>query len=195
MNYFLEENDYQRLVLLSNLRTTKYTNSNGTKVSGKLFLLGVNIAKLASCTLNAAKNGNYFLTVEITRKAAPIVGLMSKVTFAPHLDFVFNYERVNELCKAFGHELKPCPDSMQWNVYLSHVKRRVDTFVGKELKVSVMYVKQYRKDDYGFVEQRNVYYDLKRDIEDYRQEMTFHCIDEDVTIDWDVVEHRFNSYK
>ena len=191
MNYFLKHDDHQKLVEMSLLRSMKYINNKGTKVSGKLFLLGENIAKLGGIVLKKAVNGKYYIVLTFTRKSADIVGLKTKVTFAPHLDFVFDYERANEICTAFGHELKPKPDDMEMNEYMTHVARRLRTFVGREVKVLVSYTKEPRKTPYGFVKQRVSGFNETCDITDFRQKMAFYGVGEDVETKWHVIQHEF----
>ena len=107
MNYFLNNTDHQQLLEMSILRATKYKNSKGVRVSGKLLLLGDNTVKLANISLREAINGKYYIILTFTRKPASIEGLKSKVTFAPHWEFLFDYEIL----------LKPWPGRfLPWNL-------------------------------------------------------------------------------
>ena len=195
MNYFLKHDDHQKLVEMSLLRSTKYINSKGTKVSGKLFLLGENIAKLSGISLKKTVNDKYYIVLTFTRKAANILGLKTKVTFAPHLDFVFDHERASDICTAFGHELKPKPEDMEMNIYMTHVARRFRTFMGRDVNVLVSYTKEPRKTPYGFVKQRVSGFNETCDITDFRQKMAFYSVDSQVQPDWTTIENMFYNIK
>lgn len=173
MNTFLSEENYQKLHIMSQLITTKYENSKGTKVSGKLFLLGENELMLTKCVLRQAVNKNYYIVLTFTCKPRNVYWLKGDVVFAPHHEFVFDYERAKVICNAFGHDLKPQPDDMELNAYMTAVARRIRTFVGRVVQTTVYYEKELRTDDYGEKAQRIIYYDKSEDIKDFRVRLSF----------------------
>lgn len=160
-----------------------------------MFLLGENVIKLIDSSLYADKNGKYYITAKFSRKPASILGLKSKVTFATHIEYIFDYDRTHEICNAFGHELKTKPEDMEFNEYMTHLWRRVKSFKGKEVKVIVGYTKELRRDKYGIIAQRVVGFNETSDISDYRQELDFYTLDSKVKPDWYVIQHKFYSQK
>lgn len=175
MNFLDEEADI--LTELSELHATK---------SGKLLLNGENVVKLVKAEL--INNKNPYIQCTFTRKPANVYGLIGKVSFAPHLEFFFNYERLAELCKAFGHELGSKPPEMMFKDYYSHVVRRLNTFTGRELKVVTAAYKERRKDGYGDEVSRNKYYDELEEVWDWRVKvLSFHALEENVKIDWNLI--------
>jgi len=189
---FLNTEQEQLLSTMSNIVTQTYYK-NGKKYTAKMILLGENIVKLESCVYNISKIGSAFLMLSFTRKPTDIIGYKTKILFAPHTEVIFNYERAKELCKAFEWDLKEKPSEMPFNDYFKHVYRRVNTFIGRELKVSVSYYKELRKDEYGFNAQEIVYYDLTKDIIDWRAKVVFYNINEQIYLDWCDISSNFVS--
>lgn len=181
------------LAQMSILRTGTFTNSNGNKSKGKLWLLGANECKLSECTINQSKNGNSYITARFIRRPQYVYGLKTKVSFAPLQEFVFDYVRASEICNAFGHELKPKPDDMEFNVYMSHVKSRFRTFIGQGVQIVVSHTKEAKKDSYGFTEKRISYDEDSADVSFYRIKAEFRRIDKKVIVDWDKITTCFKT--
>jgi len=59
--------------------------------------------------------------------------------------------------------------------------------------VSVSYYKELRKDEYGFNAQEIVYYDLTKDIIDWRAKVVFYNINEQIYLDWCDISSNFVS--
>ena len=186
---FLENTDI--LMDMSQLVSVSYVNKNGNKSLGKLWLLGENECIISDCNIATARNGNKYIMVEFKRNPAPIYGLKGKVSFTPHIEFFFD-NKIGSLCAACGHELGVKPTDMDFNTYFTHVKRRVDTFIGNKLKVVVSRYNELRTDKYGdnFVREGN--YIVDHDVYDNRMRIeSFHHIEERVEVDWNMLKNIF----
>jgi len=154
---------------LSRLRTTSYVNKNGTRSKGKLWLPGLNECTLDDVKIDTSRHGNVYIVCTFRRKPAHVHGLVTKISFAPHTEYVFGYERAKEICHAFGHDLVEAPHEMPFNDYFRHVYRRMVTFIGSHAKVVVSVCKEARRDEYGFAQVtagRCIMKGLEREYED-----------------------------
>ena len=161
---FLSTKQKDLLFAMSVLQTGAYTNKNGTVSKGKLFLMGENVCTLSEAYYKLDKNKKAYLECVFTRRPEFVEGLKTKIGFVRHSEFIFDYERAKELCAAFGKELKPQRPHEDFNAYFRRVCKGVDTFVGRQLKVSVSYSKELKTDEYGDTVLRNVYYDRQDEV-------------------------------
>ena len=157
----------EELDLLCEMSSLKGTSDK------RLWTLGVNQCKLTQNELKQSKKGNYYLEIELTRQPMSIYGYKNKVKFPPITDYIFEQEQAKELCSCFGWYLKEKPSDMNGNAYFSHVYRRVNTFIGKELSVVIWHYRQLRKDKYGDVVLWNKTYDERVEIYDWRQKVFY----------------------
>jgi hypothetical protein len=178
---FLEPQQSDLIFAMSFLHGATYNDK-----PGKLWLLGENECTITKVSLRTSRIGNYFIAVELNRKPCTVYGLKSKVYFVPHVEYLFNEEQVIQFLKACNYELKPKPAEMSVNEYLRHVKRRVDTFIGKQIKVVVCLYKEVRKDEYGDTVMRNKYFDEQVIVEDMRMKLIYE-------LDWRIIFNTFYS--
>lgn len=181
---FLNEQQERLLTEMALLRPSSYVNSNGNKVSGKMWPLGLNWGQLIGVRLQDTKNGNKCIVCEFKRKPMDVIGYKTKITFAPHQEYIFDYDKAAEICHGYNYELKSKPDDMDLNTYLTHVARRIATFRGAWVQMVVEYKLEPRMDEYGFQEERNVYYNLKEKVFDWRMECMFYNINDQIDLDW-----------
>ena len=179
---FLSHTELTILSELAALRNGWYTNSNGNKSKGKLWIIGENECTISGCELKQSKFNDNYITVEFKRAPLWIDGLKTKVSFIPHTEFYFNEKGLIELCAACGHTLGERPPEMNLNTYLSHVYRRVNTFIGTKIKVVISSRKEAATDTYGETKMKNlidelVFYKMK--IESY------HHVKEHIKIDYE----------
>lgn len=186
---FLNYEQSDLLTEMSVLRTGYYTNSNGNTSQGKLWLLGYNNCQLSACELRTAKTGVHYIVIELKRKPVNVDGLKTKVSFVPHTDILFTKDLKNFLA-GFDHVLKPKPPDMDENTYIRHVKNRVDTLIGQEIKVVVTYSYEPRRDKYGYQIERNKYYDETYKVFDWRMNV-FYNINRD--LDWRKISSIFTE--
>ena len=182
---FLSTTQDDLLSQLAILRNGYYENKNGTQTKAKLFFLGENVCTLAEVYFRFDKNNKMYLGCVFVKSPEFVHGLKTKLSFIRHTEYIFNEEKVIELCAAFGHELKPKPDTMPFNDYIGHVYRRVKTFIGKELKVAIRYEKERKTDDFGDSVMRQVYYDRQDEVWFWRMKIDmFYGINEQKEVDW-----------
>lgn len=139
----------------------------------KLWLLGENDCTIVSMQLRQTRFKDNFIAVELKREKCFVSGLKNKVDFVNHTEFIFNADHARQFLQLCNYDLKEKPATMHLNEYLSHVKRRMDTFIGFNLKVVCSLYKQPRKDDFGRQQQRNKYYDVQEDILDMRMKLVY----------------------
>jgi hypothetical protein len=161
---FLKQEHRDLLYAMSVLQTGTYTNKNGTQSKGKLFFIGENECTLSNAYYKLDKNNKAYIECVFTRKPEFVDGLKTKISFVRHSEFIFDYNRAKELCAAFGKELKEQRHDEDFNSYFRRVYKGVDTFIGRQLKVSVLYSKELKTDDYGEAVMRNVYYDRQDEV-------------------------------
>jgi len=168
----------EQLGILSELSQLHNGVCDGKK--GKLWLCGLNDCQITDVHLKQSKVGTYFITVTFKRKPCFVHGVKTKLYFVPHTEYYFDTPPFISLF----HELKPKPDDMSKNEYLTHVARRVRTFIGNELKVVVAVYKELRKDEFGFNESRNFL--RQEDILDSRMKIiSYHK--EDIKVDYEML--------
>ena len=178
---FLSHNELEILYELASLRNGWYTNSNGNTSKGKLWLLGENECTLSGCELKLSRFNENYITVEFKRAPLWIDGLKTKVAFIPHTEFYFNEKGLKELCLACGHILKERPSDMSVSTYLSHVYKRVNTFIGTKLKASVSHYKEAAKDAYGETKMK----DLLDELVFYKMKVEYFNVKEHIKIDYE----------
>jgi len=171
MSIFLTQEQKELLQMMSILPPSAYVR-DGKKIPGKLWPLGINTCTLIRSRLKKTRIGTYMLAVELVRENINVVDFKTKVSFVPHVDFLTE-ETVKLFLSAFGYDLKHKPPNMANKTYLGHVRRRVDTFIGKELKVVVSYGKEQRRDEYGHAVKYHRFHDDIRDVFDYRMNVSY----------------------
>jgi len=154
---FLNEQQKNELAVMSRLRPQGYINSKGNRVNAKLMPLGINKVTLASVNIGVAVNKNVYVSVIFTKPKSNVIQLKTIVTWCPQQEFIFDYEPARELCEAFGHDLKPCPEDMDKNTYMTHVGARIRTFIGRETEILIGYKKEPKLNDYGETIRRIIY--------------------------------------
>jgi len=146
---FLSSDELAIINNLNKIRSTTVLNGVGNKTTKRVFLNGLNLCRLERATLK--KGRSYYFELEFLRK--PEYVFDRKEYFANLVDYVFEpHTRIAELLFAFGHELKPMPEGYDVLAYLRAVLRRVNTFIGRELKVAVFAYNDIVRDEYGNVE-------------------------------------------
>lgn len=169
---FLTQSQEDLIKIMSVLRNGYYNNDKGDVVSGKLWLLGYNTCQLSNVELRTAKTGVHYIIVELKRKPVHVYGLKTKVSFVPYVDILFTKNLKNFL-GGLGHYLKPKPSDMEENVYIRHVKNRLDILIGTEMDVVVTYSREPRKDKYGYQLERNVFYYETEKVFDWRMNVFY----------------------
>lgn len=156
----------------------------GNKATKRAFLNGINIATLEKVKLSQSRTGRLYIELTFTRKPQIIHG--SKEQFAPLVDYLFfPSDKLIELCNAFGHELKPIPDAYPIVSYLRHVAQRINTFLGKELKVAVKTYNDVVKDDYGVIQKAAYINNAMLDKEVTRCEViNYYPVSDEPILDW-----------
>ena len=198
MNYFLEKDQHATLNKMAELYTQKYYNSKGNLVSGKLMLIGLNRVKLVAVSGGTSVNNNVYISCVFTRKPEHVIGYKTKISFTPHIEYFFNYDRIKEFCEAMGHDLKPKPEDMSNKDYMRHLYRRIRTFIGREVFILVGHKFDHIRDEYGDKKKKVLYYDMSIDMIIRRVEViSFHREKDIVSADeWNVLYNMFkNSYE
>lgn len=180
---FLSADELAIINNINKIRSTTCLNGMGNKTIKRVFLNGVNIAKLESVRLLQSRIGTYYIEATFSRNPEKINGV--REVFADLIENVF-FDKLTELCAAFGHELKPRPDNYPLLSYLSAVCKRLNTFKGREIKIAVRAYSDVVKDEYGKVGKMFVN-GAFLDKEVTRTEILgYYPMDTEVEIDWNL---------
>lgn len=182
----ITERQKNKLAEMSRVHTQKFER-NGREISGKIMPMGENDAVLTSVGGGVGRNGNPYITLIFERESSYIQQLKTKVEWTPQYHFVFDYNGAQEVCIAFGHELKPKPEDMSFTVYFRHVYKRFKTFIGKDIQIVIGYIKEAKKDDYGDVVKRISYIEDSAAVEYVRSRIVAF----NTTADWEVLYNMF----
>lgn len=176
---------------LSIPRRVWYTTNTGKRSKGTGWLPGVNTCKLIDVNFSV-KNKPYIICT-FRRDPVRFWYNDSKTSFVAYSAFLFDYEAFSDVCGAYGHPLAERPLEMDSARYTWFVAKRLQTFIGKEIKVVTSIFKEYVTDEYGEREQRNVYYNKQEDKHGWGMDiLSYHKIDNDVHVDCDML---YNIYK
>lgn len=123
-------------------------NSKGNPVRLSLCPLGENTIKLQEVKL---KKNREVLFIHLSFQPSPAVINGVKQRIAPIVSTLFE-DSLNSVGVLYNHIFAPRPAKMERLEYLQHVCRRLNTWIGLEIKAFIQYKKFLIRDNYGALE-------------------------------------------
>ena len=186
MSYFLDAETSRRVREMARLRNTTHLTSTGSKTTRRAFLNGVNDARLVGCSGKLSAHGMPYIVLEMDRDPVYLDGKREVfATLRTNLFYPSDFGLILQLGEAFGHNFVDKPPDYANRAYVGALLRRINTWVGRELKVAVIAYNDSAGDGWGGVEQRVNGYGYTETVEVTRTDVVgFYSINDTPTLNW-----------